>query len=148
MTKLSLFFTTLIITLTLTTCDDQVTCTMCNECENPCQPPPSPPSQPPPTPSPPPPQSTTPSVPNLPYYSPPPPASGGGGGDGGYGYPTPPPPNPILPYFPFYYYNPPPPQIAGQVRVLHVLSRYQFADIFTKGLPSALFEEFRTGLSV
>ncbi|GJY36293.1 ribonuclease H-like domain-containing protein [Tanacetum coccineum] len=36
---------------------------------------------------------------------------------------------------------------AGQVRVLHVPSRYQFADIFTKGLPSALFEEFRTSLS-
>ncbi|GJU69916.1 ribonuclease H-like domain-containing protein [Tanacetum coccineum] len=36
---------------------------------------------------------------------------------------------------------------AGQVRVLHVLSRYQFADIFTKGLPSALFEEFRSSLS-
>ncbi|GJV63652.1 ribonuclease H-like domain-containing protein [Tanacetum coccineum] len=32
---------------------------------------------------------------------------------------------------------------AGQVRVLH-----QFADIFTKGLPSALFEEFRSSLSV
>ncbi|GKC95202.1 linoleate 13S-lipoxygenase 2-1, chloroplastic-like protein, partial [Tanacetum coccineum] len=37
---------------------------------------------------------------------------------------------------------------ARQVRVLHVPSRYQFADIFTKGLPSALFEEFRTSLSV
>ncbi|GKD30800.1 ribonuclease H-like domain-containing protein, partial [Tanacetum coccineum] len=37
---------------------------------------------------------------------------------------------------------------AGQVRVLHVPSRYHFADIFTKGLPSALFEEFRTSLSV
>ncbi|GJW90010.1 ribonuclease H-like domain-containing protein [Tanacetum coccineum] len=37
---------------------------------------------------------------------------------------------------------------AGQVRVLHVPSRYQFAYIFTKGLPSALFEEFRTSLSV
>ncbi|GJY22875.1 ribonuclease H-like domain-containing protein [Tanacetum coccineum] len=37
---------------------------------------------------------------------------------------------------------------AGQVRVLHVLSRYQYADIFTKGLPSALFEEFHTSLSV
>nr|GEX05811.1 ribonuclease H-like domain-containing protein [Tanacetum cinerariifolium] len=36
----------------------------------------------------------------------------------------------------------------GQVRVLHVPSRYQFADIFTKGLPSALFEEFRSSLSV
>ncbi|GJR69197.1 ribonuclease H-like domain-containing protein [Tanacetum coccineum] len=37
---------------------------------------------------------------------------------------------------------------AGQVRVLHVPSRYQFADIFTKGLPTALFEEFRFSLSV
>ncbi|GJW11154.1 ribonuclease H-like domain-containing protein [Tanacetum coccineum] len=37
---------------------------------------------------------------------------------------------------------------AGQVRVLHVPSRYQYADIFTKRLPSALFEEFRFSLSV
>nr|GEW36713.1 ribonuclease H-like domain-containing protein [Tanacetum cinerariifolium] len=37
---------------------------------------------------------------------------------------------------------------AGQVRVLHVPSRYQFADIFIKGLSSALFEEFRSSLSV
>ncbi|GJV99433.1 ribonuclease H-like domain-containing protein [Tanacetum coccineum] len=37
---------------------------------------------------------------------------------------------------------------AGQVRVLHVPSRYQYADIFTKGLPSTLFEEFRSRLSV
>ncbi|GJU92156.1 ribonuclease H-like domain-containing protein [Tanacetum coccineum] len=37
---------------------------------------------------------------------------------------------------------------AGQVRVLHVPSRYQYADIFTKGLPSALFEEFQSSLSV
>ncbi|GJZ56750.1 ribonuclease H-like domain-containing protein, partial [Tanacetum coccineum] len=37
---------------------------------------------------------------------------------------------------------------AGQVRVLHVPSRYQFGDIFTKDLPSALFEEFCTSLSV
>ncbi|GKC11795.1 ribonuclease H-like domain-containing protein [Tanacetum coccineum] len=36
----------------------------------------------------------------------------------------------------------------GQVRVLHVPSRYQYADIFTKGPPSAFFEEFRTSLSV
>ncbi|GJW60695.1 ribonuclease H-like domain-containing protein, partial [Tanacetum coccineum] len=36
---------------------------------------------------------------------------------------------------------------VGQVRVLHVLSRYQYAHIFTKGLPLALFEEFRTSLS-
>ncbi|GJZ90888.1 ribonuclease H-like domain-containing protein, partial [Tanacetum coccineum] len=38
--------------------------------------------------------------------------------------------------------------VAGQVRVLHVPSRYQYADIFTKGLSSALFEEFRSSLSV
>ncbi|GJW67670.1 ribonuclease H-like domain-containing protein [Tanacetum coccineum] len=37
---------------------------------------------------------------------------------------------------------------AGQVRVLHVPSRYQYAIIFTKGLPSTLFEEFCTSLSV
>nr|GEZ31339.1 ribonuclease H-like domain-containing protein [Tanacetum cinerariifolium] len=36
----------------------------------------------------------------------------------------------------------------GQVRVLHVPSRYQYADIFTKGLSTALFEEFRTSFSV
>ncbi|GJR86601.1 ribonuclease H-like domain-containing protein [Tanacetum coccineum] len=37
---------------------------------------------------------------------------------------------------------------VGQVRVLHVPSRFQYADIFIKGLPSALFEEFRSSLSV
>ncbi|GJY42713.1 ribonuclease H-like domain-containing protein [Tanacetum coccineum] len=37
---------------------------------------------------------------------------------------------------------------AGQVRVLHVPSHFQYADIFTKGMPSALFEEFRSSLSV
>ncbi|GKA38455.1 ribonuclease H-like domain-containing protein [Tanacetum coccineum] len=37
---------------------------------------------------------------------------------------------------------------ASQVRVLHVPSRFQYADIFTKRLPSALFEEFRSSLSV
>ncbi|GJU35577.1 ribonuclease H-like domain-containing protein [Tanacetum coccineum] len=37
---------------------------------------------------------------------------------------------------------------AGQVRDIHGLSRYQYAYIFTKGLPSALFEEFRSSLSV
>ncbi|GJY12088.1 ribonuclease H-like domain-containing protein [Tanacetum coccineum] len=37
---------------------------------------------------------------------------------------------------------------AGQVQVLHVPARYQFADIFTKGLPSVLFEEFRSSLSI
>nr|GEW96708.1 ribonuclease H-like domain-containing protein [Tanacetum cinerariifolium] len=36
---------------------------------------------------------------------------------------------------------------ASQVRVLHVPLRYQFAAIFTKGLPLALFEEFRSRLS-
>nr|GFB48229.1 ribonuclease H-like domain-containing protein [Tanacetum cinerariifolium] len=37
---------------------------------------------------------------------------------------------------------------AGEVRVLYVPSHYQFADIFTKGLPFALFEEFRSSLIV
>nr|GEY74391.1 ribonuclease H-like domain-containing protein [Tanacetum cinerariifolium] len=37
---------------------------------------------------------------------------------------------------------------TGQVCVLHVPSRFQYADIFTKGLPSALFDEFRNSLSV
>ncbi|GJR38141.1 ribonuclease H-like domain-containing protein [Tanacetum coccineum] len=37
---------------------------------------------------------------------------------------------------------------AGHVRVLHVPSRFQYADIFTKGLSSALFEDFRSSLSV
>nr|GEZ93228.1 ribonuclease H-like domain-containing protein [Tanacetum cinerariifolium] len=37
---------------------------------------------------------------------------------------------------------------SGQVRVLHVPSRFQYADIFTNGLPSALFDEFRDSLSV
>ncbi|GKF24461.1 ribonuclease H-like domain-containing protein [Tanacetum coccineum] len=37
---------------------------------------------------------------------------------------------------------------AGHVRVLHVPSRFQYADIFTKGLPTALFEDFRSSLSV
>ncbi|GKD07386.1 ribonuclease H-like domain-containing protein [Tanacetum coccineum] len=37
---------------------------------------------------------------------------------------------------------------AGHARVLHVPSRFQYADIFTKGLPSALYEDFRSSLSV
>ncbi|GJR41592.1 ribonuclease H-like domain-containing protein [Tanacetum coccineum] len=37
---------------------------------------------------------------------------------------------------------------ASHVRVLHVPSRFQYADIFTKGLPSALFEDFCSSLSV
>nr|GEW61706.1 ribonuclease H-like domain-containing protein [Tanacetum cinerariifolium] len=36
---------------------------------------------------------------------------------------------------------------TGHVRVLHVPSRYQFTCIFTKGLPTALFDEFRSSLS-
>nr|GEX42380.1 ribonuclease H-like domain-containing protein [Tanacetum cinerariifolium] len=36
---------------------------------------------------------------------------------------------------------------AGDVRVLHVPSRFQYAYIFTKRRPSALFEEFRSSLS-
>ncbi|GKD01795.1 ribonuclease H-like domain-containing protein, partial [Tanacetum coccineum] len=38
--------------------------------------------------------------------------------------------------------------VAGQVRVLHVPSRYLFVDNFTKGLSSALFAEFRSSLNV
>nr|GEU79872.1 ribonuclease H-like domain-containing protein [Tanacetum cinerariifolium] len=38
--------------------------------------------------------------------------------------------------------------VSGQIRVLHVLSRFQYADIFTKGLPTALFIEFRSSLNV
>jgi hypothetical protein len=30
----------------------------------------------------------------------------------------------------------------GEIRVLHVPSSHQFADIMTKGLPTALFREF------
>ncbi|GJR93011.1 ribonuclease H-like domain-containing protein [Tanacetum coccineum] len=37
---------------------------------------------------------------------------------------------------------------ASQVLVPHVPSRYQYTNIFTKGLPSALFEEFHTSLSI
>nr|GEZ36588.1 ribonuclease H-like domain-containing protein [Tanacetum cinerariifolium] len=37
---------------------------------------------------------------------------------------------------------------TGHIRVLHVPYRYQYADIFTKGLPTALFEDFRSILSV
>ncbi|GKE36618.1 ribonuclease H-like domain-containing protein [Tanacetum coccineum] len=37
---------------------------------------------------------------------------------------------------------------SGQVRVLHVPSRFQYTYIFTKGLPTALFIEFRSSLNV
>ncbi|XP_071712705.1 uncharacterized mitochondrial protein AtMg00810-like [Rutidosis leptorrhynchoides] len=36
----------------------------------------------------------------------------------------------------------------GHMRVLHVPSRYQYADIFTKGLPTIPFDEFRSSLCV
>ena len=37
---------------------------------------------------------------------------------------------------------------VGDVRVLHVPTTSQFADIFTKGLPSSTFSEFRSSLNV
>jgi hypothetical protein len=36
----------------------------------------------------------------------------------------------------------------GEARVLHVPTSSQYADIFTKGLPAPLFEEFRSSLNV
>ncbi|KAJ9538099.1 LOW QUALITY PROTEIN: hypothetical protein OSB04_030832 [Centaurea solstitialis] len=36
----------------------------------------------------------------------------------------------------------------GHVRVLHVPSAYQYADIFTKGLPASLFLDFRNSLNI
>ncbi|KAK9049562.1 hypothetical protein SSX86_031470 [Deinandra increscens subsp. villosa] len=36
----------------------------------------------------------------------------------------------------------------GQIRVMHVPSRYQIADIFTKGLPRILFDDFRSSLNI
>ncbi|CAA7046048.1 unnamed protein product [Microthlaspi erraticum] len=36
----------------------------------------------------------------------------------------------------------------GEVKVLHVPSARQIADVFTKGLPSALFQEFKNSLSI
>lgn len=39
-------------------------------------------------------------------------------------------------------------QVApGLLRVFHVPSRFQLADIFTNGLPSALFREFVSNLN-
>ena len=37
---------------------------------------------------------------------------------------------------------------VGDVRVLHVPTTSQLADIFTKGLPSSTFSEFRSSLNV
>jgi hypothetical protein len=36
----------------------------------------------------------------------------------------------------------------GQVHVLHVPTTSQFADVFTKGLLSSVFEEFRSSLNI
>ena len=36
----------------------------------------------------------------------------------------------------------------GQLRVLHVPTTQQFADVMTKGLPTAAFEEFRSSLCI
>ncbi|XP_066333530.1 uncharacterized mitochondrial protein AtMg00810-like [Miscanthus floridulus] len=36
----------------------------------------------------------------------------------------------------------------GHVRVLHVPTTSQYADVFTKGLPTSLFQEFRFSLNV
>jgi hypothetical protein len=36
----------------------------------------------------------------------------------------------------------------GEVWVLHVPTTSQFADIFTKGLPSSTFTEFRSSLNI
>ena len=36
----------------------------------------------------------------------------------------------------------------GDVRVMHVSTSAQYADIFTKGLPTSLFQEFRSSLNV
>ncbi|GJR50930.1 ribonuclease H-like domain-containing protein [Tanacetum coccineum] len=38
--------------------------------------------------------------------------------------------------------------VVGMVRVLYLPSRYEYAYILTKGLPSTFFEEFRTSLSI
>ena len=37
---------------------------------------------------------------------------------------------------------------VGDVRVLHVPTTSQFADIFTKGLPSSVFIDFRSSLNI
>ncbi|XP_021764347.1 uncharacterized protein LOC110728945 [Chenopodium quinoa] len=38
--------------------------------------------------------------------------------------------------------------LVSEIKFLHVLSSYQYADIFTKGLPRQLFLDFRNSLSV
>ena len=37
---------------------------------------------------------------------------------------------------------------VGDVRVMHIPTLSQYADIFTKGLPSSVFSEFRSSLNV
>jgi hypothetical protein len=37
---------------------------------------------------------------------------------------------------------------TGEIRVLHVPTTSQYADIFTKGLPTSVFTEFRSSLNV
>jgi hypothetical protein len=37
---------------------------------------------------------------------------------------------------------------AGAIQVLHVPSTSQYADVFTKGLPTSIFTEFRSTLNV
>jgi hypothetical protein len=37
---------------------------------------------------------------------------------------------------------------SGDVRVLHVPTTSQFADIFNKGLPSSMFSEFQSSLNI
>lgn len=36
----------------------------------------------------------------------------------------------------------------GEVRVIHIPPSHQYADIFTKGLPSTLFTKFKASLGV
>jgi hypothetical protein len=38
--------------------------------------------------------------------------------------------------------------IIGEVHVLHVPTTSQFANMFTKGLPSPLFSEFHSSLNI
>jgi hypothetical protein len=38
--------------------------------------------------------------------------------------------------------------VIGQVHVFHVPTTSQFADIFTKGLPSSVFNEFQFSLNI
>ncbi|XP_052191489.1 leucine-rich repeat extensin-like protein 3 [Diospyros lotus] len=98
---------------------DQVACTLCSSCDNPCQPilspppplplPPPEPNCPPPPMPPPPPESNCPPLPrplpppesNSPPLPLPPPRPIG------INFPEWPPPNPMMPYFPLYHYNPP-----------------------------------------